>query len=210
MKNKLNVILTIIAFLISFALVSAALPAEPKPIQEEEKNIVIETAEKPLEPIAEIPVPPLEVFEENTNFIPIFNECEYPAATEAWYYMKEKGWSDEVCAGIMGNMMEECGGGTLNLRWDAVGDSGTSYGLCQWHNGRKNNLLKNYGNTIEAQIDFLEYELGNPNDYFSNPNDYKQVAYEFCIKFERPSNKEQKGLNRKALAQTAFEYFVGK
>ena len=90
MKNKLNVILTIIAFLISFALVSAALPADPKPIQEE-KNIVIEIAEKPLEPIEEIPVPPLEVFEENTNFIPIFNECEYPAATEAWYYMKEKG-----------------------------------------------------------------------------------------------------------------------
>jgi hypothetical protein len=122
--------------------------------------------------------------------------------------MKAKGWSDEICAGIMGNMMAECGGGTLNLNPYAIGDSGTSFGLCQWHNGRKSNLLNNYGESIEEQIAFLEAELGDINTYFSNPTDYKAIAYEFCIIFERPSNKEQKGIERKALAQTAFEYFV--
>ena len=36
---------------------------------------------------------------------------EYPAATEAWLIMKEEfGWSDTVCAGIIGNLMAECGG----------------------------------------------------------------------------------------------------
>ena len=37
--------------------------------------------------------------------------AEYPVATQAWLYMKnELGFNDTVCAGIMGNMMAECGG----------------------------------------------------------------------------------------------------
>ena len=40
---------------------------------------------------------------------------KYPVATEVWLYMKDLGWSDSVCAGIMGNMMSEVGGKTLKL-----------------------------------------------------------------------------------------------
>ena len=31
-------------------------------------------------------------------------KAKYPAATEIWLYMKELGWNDYVCAGIMGNL----------------------------------------------------------------------------------------------------------
>ena len=54
---------------------------------------------------------------------------EYPIATQVWLYMKEEfGWSDTVCAGIMGNMMAECGGcWTSDLDWDVSSSSG--YGM---------------------------------------------------------------------------------
>ena len=75
---------------------------------------------------------------------------------------------------------------------------------------RKNNLLNNYGKEIEQQIDYLAYELGDINAYFSTTVNYEQIAYEFCVRFERPSNAHNKGIDRKTLAQTAYNYFVGK
>ena len=47
-------------------------------------------------------------------------KAEYPAATEVWLYLKELGYNDYVCAGIMGNLMAETGGQTLNLEWDLI------------------------------------------------------------------------------------------
>ena len=146
---------------------------------------------------------------------------EEPAAADSiaqqvWNAMKAKGWSDEVCAGIMGNLMAECGGGTLELNPYCHGDSGTSYGLCQWHNGRKYNMLKfngkNYNTTtnlptIEHQIDYLEYELQDYN-ILNGDKTYQQVAYEFCVKFERPSNRYSKAESRKKLAQIAYQEFA--
>lgn len=205
MKNKLIACLTAMFLIVDCALVAATgVPA--KGSSQEESVIVEDEAEKPVSP-----APPCEplVYAESVPEEDIeVTSDEYPAAAQVWNAMKAKGWSDEICAGIMGNMMAECGGGTLNLNPYAIGDSGTSFGLCQWHNGRKSNLLNNYGESIEEQIAFLEAEIGDINTYFSNPTDYKAIAYEFCIIFERPSNKEQKGIERKALAQTAFEYFV--
>ena len=43
------------------------------------------------------------------------DELEYKDATLIWEYMKSLGWNDYVCAGILGNMMAEVGGGTLDL-----------------------------------------------------------------------------------------------
>ena len=42
---------------------------------------------------------------------------EYPAATVIWITLKEEGFSDEVIAGIIGNLMAEVGGQTLNLNY---------------------------------------------------------------------------------------------
>lgn len=146
---------------------------------------------------------------------------EEPAAADSiaqqvWDAMKAKGWSDELCAGIMGNLMAECGGGTLDLNPYCHGDSGTSYGLCQWHIERKYNMLKfngkNYNTTtnlptIEHQIDYLEYELQDYN-ILNGDKTYQQVAYEFCVKFERPSNRYSKAESRKKLAQIAYQEFA--
>ena len=45
--------------------------------------------------------------------------------------MKNLGWNDYVCAGILGNMMAEAGGGTLDLQTTIYGNG--FYGLCQWN-----------------------------------------------------------------------------
>lgn len=141
-----------------------------------------------------------------------------PVAQQVWDAMKAKGWSDAVCAGIMGNMMAECGGSTLDLNPYCHGDSGTSYGLCQWHNGRKMNMLTfngaNYNTTnnlppIEHQIDYLEYELQG-YDILNSTKSCEQIAYDFCVKFERPANKYTKAENRKQLAKIAYQEFAQK
>lgn len=146
---------------------------------------------------------------------------EEPAAADSiaeqvWNAMKAKGWSDNVCAAILGNMMAECGGNTLELNPYAGGDSGTSFGLCQWHAGRKNSMLKfngqNYNTkdnlpTIEHQIDYLEYELQNYN-FLNSDKNYEELAYDFCVKFERPANKYKKGKYRQQLAEIAYQEFA--
>ena len=59
---------------------------------------------------------------------------EYPIAEIVWKFLTvDMGYSNYVAAGIMGNMMVECGGFTLNLDWSAINPSSKCYGLCQWH-----------------------------------------------------------------------------
>ena len=57
--------------------------------------------------------------EEKTTIITtpkkIINKDEYPEAYKIWHYLKKLGYNDYVCAGIMGNIMAECGGQTLNI-----------------------------------------------------------------------------------------------
>ena len=139
-------------------------------------------------------------------------------AEQVWRAMKAKGWNDDVCAGIMGNIMAECGGGTLEISAYLDGDGKTSFGLCQWHNERKTNMLKfndkNYNTTtnlppIEHQIDFIEYELNLYNiDIIDSDKNYEEVAYEFCVEFEIPKNKYKKAEQRKQFAKIAYQEFA--
>lgn len=77
------------------------------------------------------------------------------------------GMSSAGACGVMGNMEAECG-------WDiqCLGDGGTSYGLCQWHNERWSRLKlfcegSGYDwRSLEGQCRFLEKELGaDAGDY---------------------------------------------
>lgn len=104
-----------------------------------------------------------------------------------------------IACGIAGNIQVESSG----FNYTAIGDHGTSYGLCQWHNNRWGNL---YGyceqigvspNTPEGQVKFLVYELNT--DYapvyetISSPeyaNDIDKIATYFCKNFEIPANKD--------------------
>ena len=145
---------------------------------------------------------------------------EYPVATQAWLYMKnELGFSDVVCAGIMGNMMAECGGcWTSDLDWDVSSSSG--YGMIQWLGGRKQQLFSIYGNnpSVENQLDFVKDELYGTNgvtkqvtdsqlDKIINAETPEDCAYAFACYYERCGEGHR--WVRRDYARRAYEYFVG-
>lgn len=93
------------------------------------------------------------------------------------------------------------------------GDSGTSYGLCQWHNGRWDNLKNTFPSTYDTvggQLDFLRYELKNGysslySDLMNSNKSAFDLTKEFCKVFERPANAEStctyRGNNSSNLAE---------
>lgn len=119
------------------------------------------------------------------------------------------GLPDNAVAAIMTNMYYESSFNPTN-----IGDNGTSYGLCQWHNGRYDNLRKTYPNsyqTIDSQIEFLMYELGNSypsiyNSLLDNNNTYNDLTYDFCAKFEIPKDTKQTCKKRLERADTYYNY----
>ena len=143
-------------------------------------------------------------------------EAEYPVAAAAWKHMKENmGYSDAVTAGILGNMMAECGGQTLNLDWDARNASG-HYGLCQWSRGYRS--VQNA--SLEEQLNFMTesfpdaidtwgpicYKSGFKYEDFLAMDDASEVAYAFCVIYERPGPGSYS--QRRDNAKKALEYFT--
>ena len=59
-------------------------------------------------------------------------ESEYYYAAKTYTFLKQFGYNDAVICGIIGNMMIETAGGTLDLQPTAYNSSGNYYGLCQW------------------------------------------------------------------------------
>lgn len=79
--------------------------------------------------IEEEEVTTVEVIEEGP-LVEITREVEFPTAEFIWSYLKELGFNDYICAGILGNMMVESGGLTLAIEENAR--TGNFYGICQW------------------------------------------------------------------------------
>jgi len=106
--------------------------------------------------------------------------------------LKQSGFSDNAVAAIMTNIQAES-----SFRIDAVGDNGTSYGLCQWHNGRYTNLKSYCGSsysTVKCQLSYLNYELkssykGVYNYLLTNNSAFDMAKY-YCMYFEIPANRE--------------------
>lgn len=78
-----------------------------------------------------------------------------------WNYLINAGASKACAAGIMGNIEAES---SFNLA--AVGDYGTSFGLCQWHNDRgtaMKNFCSSHGgsweNNLNGQLGYLMLDL---------------------------------------------------
>jgi hypothetical protein len=128
-------------------------------------------------------------------------------------YLKEKGFNNAAICGILSNIQYES-----NFNLDSLGDGGTSYGICQWHNGRWTNL-KNYCNengydwhSLEGQLEFLLYELetsskGVYNVLKSVPNTAQgayNAGYEWCYNFERPKAKETSSPRRGGTASSKY------
>lgn len=142
---------------------------------------------------------------------------EYPVATEAWIAMKTNGWSDIVCAGIMGNLMAETGGGTLHLDWDSNGKSG--HGLVQWIGSRRIAIKNKYGAcpSVKEQVQFIHDELYGVNgvsrqvtdsqlNAIMNAETPEECAYAFACYYERCIANVRS--MRKGFARKAYDYFV--
>lgn len=133
----------------------------------------------------------------------------YNQAQTVWNYLRDLGLNEYVCAGIIGNIMAEVGGQTLDIsRWPQY-SQGTYYGICQWAGSRKNRLLNDFGTTLDDQIRFLSVELFEviPKDNsFYNMQDEKEAALYFAKYYERCSSKYYSV--RQTNATKALEYFT--
>lgn len=132
------------------------------------------------------------------------------------FLVDEMGLNSAAACGVLANIEKES-----NFNPALYGDSGSSYGICQWHNGRFENLKafcdKNgYSwKTLEGQLQFLKYELntnktdtGKIIDRLKNVENTAegayQAGYDWCYYFERPANKVSKSETRGSNAQTKY------
>jgi opacity protein-like surface antigen len=147
----------------------------------------------------------------------------YPEAQLIWDTMISWGWTPETCAGIIGNMMAEIGGGTLNLsNWNSNG--GCGYGLIQWTSGRRSLIKSRYGSypNIEQQLIFMRDELFGTNNtpqqvsssvlnriMNTNGNEtLESIAFCFASHYERCA--KQYRAKRQGYARIAYDYFMNK
>ena len=145
--------------------------------------------------------------------------AKYPNAARAWKYMKEQfGWSDTVCAGIMGNFMAECGGcWTSDLNYSVNSKNGL--GMVQWIGSRRKAIVKRYGDspTLEEQLEFMYDELYGTDgvrrqvtkkqlEKIMNASTPEECAMAFATYYERCA--EQHRAPRKGYARTAYNYFA--
>ena len=140
-------------------------------------------------------------------------EEEYPVATYIWSYFKELGYSNQVCAGILGNIMAEVGGQTLDIQYWLKGNG--YYGMCQWNKAYSDI----WGASLEEQCDYLrdtiEYEFdtfgscykkGFDYDQFLNIDDIEKAALAFAKSYERCGSGSY--YQRQQNAIDAYNYFV--
>lgn len=145
-----------------------------------------------------------------------YREC--PEATIIWRMMKEFGWTDAACAGIMGNIMKEVGGNTLqHINHTLFNSSGTHFGLCQW-SARYYPAIQpteDWMPSVEEQVLFLRktiveynghgFSYGFTEDYLKTATDPEEVARIFCEGYERPAGGPSQ---RMKLARIAYDYFT--
>lgn len=142
---------------------------------------------------------------------------EYPIATKVWLYLKELGYNDYICAGIMGNLMAETGGHTLNLKPDLIADQ-YYYGICQWYQEYFPEVwmqdldfqLEYLKKTIKSQIDThgWRYEEDFNYEKFLMITNEKDAALAFAKCYERCNSKYFE--IRRKHATTAYDYYVDK
>ena len=153
----------------------------------------------------------------STNTQAQSNKGEYVYATEIWNYLRyEIGLNKWCAAGILGNMMTECGGQTLNIQPYITNSSG-HYGICQWN-------LRYFpevrGKSLHGQLEFLNstirwimndfgdrYYDGFNYNKFIEITDERIAAEAFAYAYEgSPKPCSQRRLDH---ATTALNYFEG-
>lgn len=144
-------------------------------------------------------------------------EDEYFYAREIWEYLRYEMELNKHCAaGIMGNIMTECGGQTLDIQPYITNSSG-HYGICQWN-------LRYFpevrGKSLHGQLEFLNstirwimndfgdrYYDGFNYNKFIEITDERVAAQAFAYAYEgSPKPCSQRRLNH---ATAALDYFEG-
>lgn len=141
--------------------------------------------------------------------------AEYPYATRLWQYLKDMGYSDVACAGILGNAMAECGGNTLRLNpFSGTGED--FYGIFQWS---KKYHPWAYGLSFEDQLEYFKnsvyttfknwgykYADGFTHDDFNALESPRDAALAFAKIYERCADwTYERRLN---FSEVAYQYFV--
>ena len=134
------------------------------------------------------------------------------------YLCDEIGFTPTAAVGVLANIKCESG-----FNPHSLGDGGTSYGLCQWHNGRWTDLVRACESagldytTAEGQMYFLKQEMQRYSYLFRQMNSQPATpfgaytaAYLFCYNFERPAALEEASDYRGAVAEkTLFPALMG-
>lgn len=139
---------------------------------------------------------------------------EYPVAAEVYEFLRgEMSLSPAVASGILGSMMQECGGCTLNLQWDLTAGSGKyAYrGLHMWNLYYCPEMATA---NLQEQLQYLKDTLDSNINYFGGRSEYLRsltdpgavAAYEFTW-YGRGGNYVPP--TRLTCAYTAYEYFGG-
>lgn len=129
------------------------------------------------------------------------------------FAVKEMGYNPAAACGLLANIKAESG-----FRPNASGDSGASYGICQWYSARKTRMMNWCQNndydytTLEGQLYFLQYELKtyypSVHKYLKSVSNDAQGAYEagyyFCYHFEAPANRASKSATRGNTAKNTY------
>lgn len=147
-----------------------------------------------------------------------YAKAQYPVATEIWLTMKSFGWTDAACAGIMGNIMRECGGDSLKyINPNLYNSTNTHYGLIQWSKRYYPDIqpTATWTPSIEEQLTYLRYTIINQKSlhhnygftegYLLTATSYIDVAKVFCEGYERPNEGTSR---RERNAEVAWEYYV--
>ena len=110
---------------------------------------------------------------------------QYPTAAYIWNYLKKMGYNNYICAGIMGNLMIETGGRTLNLNPTIYGGGGSYYGICQWSAYYCPGVQ---GASLDGQLAYLAKTIKTEmNNYGFNYS--STMNYDNFLKMKNASNK---------------------
>lgn len=124
----------------------------------------------------------------------------YSVAAEVYRKLKKHGYGDVSIAGILGNMMNECGGNTLALQpYIYEYECGKHYGLCQWSlvyypqvNGTG---VAEQLNLLVETIPNIMSQFGGSALEFSEITDPSEAGRYFANYYERGGNTAQRGRN---------------
>ena len=146
-----------------------------------------------------------EEYQPDVSFVRVKTIEDYGLYYLTEFLKNELSLNTAAVSGIVANLWYES-----SFDPSRVGDGGTSFGICQWHDERWGYLIdfcNAYGydaRSAEGQLQFMKYELeteyGELLDRLRSCSDTKEEAYYnafyFCADFENPAEIEKKANDR--------------